>query len=217
MRNADLRRRLPPGLELDTYNGHVYVGIVAFTVPVNRLLWVPAPLSPGFHEVTLRTYVRGPDGDPAVWFFSLDASSWLASTGASILFSLPYRHAEIRFSSDHGRPGDRDWLRFASRRLHDGLADCAASYSPLGLPRTAIPGSLEHFLIERYALYAWTGRRLLRGRVRHEPYPLQEVEVDGLHEGLFRSAGLKRPRFRPLAHYARGVTVDICRPSRQAP
>ena len=88
-------------------------------------------------------------------------------------------------------------------------------YSPAGLPRAAAPGSLEHFLIERYVLYTWTGARLLRGRVRHEPYPVQEAEIDGLEEGLLRSAGLTRPRSPVLAHYARGVTVDICWPKPQ--
>jgi len=216
VRNSDLRRHLPPGLELDTFQGHAYVGLVPFTVPTNRLLWVPAPLSPAFHEVNLRTYVKGPDGEPAVWFFSLDASSRWASLAAAALFFLPYPHSRIDFRRErNGHPGDREWLRFVSRRVEDGIADCSVRYSPAGLPRTAAAGTLEHFLIERYVLYAWTGARLVRGTVRHEPYPLQEAELDGLEEGLFRSAGLKRPRFRPLAHYASGVTVDICWPQRQ--
>jgi uncharacterized protein len=218
VRNADLKRRLPRGLELDTYNGHSYVGLVPFTVPMNRLAWVPAPLSPGFHEVNLRTYVKGPDGEAAVWFFSLDASSRWASLAAATLFFLPYHHARIEFGRErNGHPGDREWIRFVSRRVKDGIADCAVRYGPAGLPRTADAGTLEHFLIERYVLYAWTGSSLVRGTVRHEPYPVQEAELDGLEEGLFRSAGLTRPKLRPLAHYARGVTVDICWPKRQQP
>ena len=218
VRNSAVKRLLPPGLELDTYNGHAYVGLIPFTVPVNRLLWVPAPLTPAFHEVNLRTYVKGPDGEPGVWFFSLDASSRLASLAAATVFCLPYHHAGIQFGREpNGHPGRREWIRFVSRRVEDGIADCSVRYSPAGLPRTAAPGTLEHFLIERYVLYAWTGARLVRGWVRHEPYPVQDAEVDGLEEGLFRSAGLKRPKLHPLAHYARGVTVDIGWPQREEP
>ena len=218
MRPADLTALLPPGLELDTHDGHGYVGLVPFTVPVNRLLWLPAPLSPPFDEVNLRTYVRGPGGDAAVWFFSLDASSRVAVAGGSALYSLPYHHARIRFSrEERARPGDREWIRFESRRLPENPPDCAVRYSPAGLCRTAAPGSLEHFLIERYVLYAWTGSRLLRGRVRHEPYPVQDAELDGLEERLFAAAGLTRPTGDPLAHYARGVSVDIGWPQREEP
>ena len=213
VRSAELQALLPPGLQVDTFNGQAYSGIVPFTVPLNRLSWIPAPVSPSFHEVNLRTYVTGPDGEPGVWFFSLDASSRLASMAAAALFFLPYHHARVRFDVEkNGRPGTRDWIRFGSWRAGDGIADCAVRYSPAGLPRTAAPGSLEHFLIERYVFYAWTGARLLRGRVRHERYPVQNAEIDGLDEGLLRSAGLTRPRSAVLAHYARGVTVDICWP-----
>lgn len=207
---AVLRPLLPPGLELDTFEGQAYVGLVPFTVPVNRLLWLPAPLSPPFHEVNLRTYVKGPGADAGVWFFSLDASSRMAVAGGSAHYSLPYHHARIAFSRERdGSPARRVWIRFESRRVAEDRPECAVRYSAAGVPRAAVPGTLEHFLVERYALYAWTGRRLLRGRVRHEPYPVQEAEVEGLQERLFQAAGLSRGREEPLAHYARGVTVDI--------
>ena len=207
---AVLRALLPEGLELDTFEDQAYVGLVPFTVPVNRLLWLPAPLSPPFHEVNLRTYVKGPGADPGVWFFSLDASSRMAVTGGSALYSLPYHHAHIAFSrEEQGEPGRRAWIRFESRRVPEDPPDCAVRYAPAGVPRSAAVGTLEHFLIERYVLFAWTGRRLLRGRVRHAPYPVQDAAIEGLQERLFTAAGLSRPAEDPLAHYARGVRVDI--------
>ena len=213
MRAPDVAALLPPGLELDTYEGRAYVGLVPFTVPENRLLWLPAPLSPPFHEVNVRTYVKGPGGDPGVWFFSLDASSRLAVLGGASVYSLPYHHARIDFVREpRATPHDRDWIRFASRRPSADRADCEARYSPAGLPRAASLGTLEHFLIERYVLFAWTGRRLLRGRVRHVPYPVQEAEVQDFEERLLASAALTRPPDAPLAHYARGVSVDITWP-----
>jgi uncharacterized protein YqjF (DUF2071 family) len=70
-------------------------------------------------------------------------------------------------------------------------------------------GSLEHFLAERYILYAKTDGKLFRGRVHHRPYPLQPARVELAEESLFVAAGLERPPAEPLAHYASEVRVDI--------
>jgi uncharacterized protein len=210
---AEMAGLLPPGLTLDTFDDQAYVGLVPFTVPVNRLLWLPAPLSPPFHEVNLRTYVKGPGGDPGVWFFSLDASSRMAVFGGASVYSLPYHHARITFSPEQdGESGGRGWIRFESRRVKGDPVDCAMRYRPAGAPGPAAAGTLDHFLIERYVLYAWTGSRLLRGRVRHAPYAVQQAEVEGLRERLTEAAGVTRPEGAPLAHYASGVSVDICWP-----
>ena len=210
VRPEDAARLLPPGLELDTFEGQAYVGVIPFTVPENRPRLVPSPLSLPFHEINVRTYVKGPGGLSGVWFFSLDASSRLVSNAARFFYSLPYRYADIQFTHrENALPGNRTWIGFESRRLPDMPPDFTARYSPAGLPRPASPGTLEHFLIERYVLYAWNGERLLRGRVHHEPYPVQEVEVEGLQERLVEAAGLPPAHGERLAHYARGVSVDI--------
>jgi uncharacterized protein YqjF (DUF2071 family) len=201
---------LPPGLRIDTFEGHAYIGIVPFTVPSNRLRLVPAPLSLPFHEVNLRTYVKGPGGTAGVWFFSLDASSRLVVAGARAVFHLPYRYADIDFSVEElAAPGDRLWINFTSRRTTADAPDCLVRYSPADVPRVAKKGSLEHFLIERYVLYAWTGSSLLSGRVHHEPYPIQEAEIDRLQQRLTDLPGIEAVTGEPLVHYAAGVTVDI--------
>src|SRR5436305_2048906 len=73
----------------------------------------------------------------------------------------------------------------------------------------AQPGTLEHFLIERYLLYAVANDRLYQGQVHHNPYPLQSAEIHSLDEQLLAAAGLARPDTAPLAHFARGVDVEI--------
>jgi uncharacterized protein len=206
----DLASLLPPGLRIDTFGGNAYIGVVPFTVPSNRLRVVPAPLSLPFHEVNLRTYVKGPRGTRGVWFFSLDASSRLVVAAARALFQLPYRYAEIEFSLDEpARRGDRLWINFTSRRSATDAPDCLVRYSPADVPRKAKKGSLEHFLIERYVLFAWTGTTLLTARVRHEPYPIQEAEIDRLQQRLTDLPRIPAVRGAPLVHYAAGVSVDI--------
>jgi uncharacterized protein YqjF (DUF2071 family) len=69
---------------------------------------------------------------------------------------------------------------------------------------------LEHFLAERYILYTGSTREGLQiGRVHHAPYPLQPVDLLEWDESLLAAAGIQRPELPPLAHFARGVDVNI--------
>src|SRR6266511_34255 len=88
-------------------------------------------------------------------------------------------------------------------------AACLLRYEPAGPASPAPVDTLEHFLVERYLLYAFAGGTLFAGRVHHGPYPLQAANVDGLDESLFAACGVARPASAPLAHYARGVEVDV--------
>src|SRR5712691_14226 len=119
-----------------------------------------------------------------------------------------------------GRARDRHLRRPGLRRprpVHDagraaGLGAAPAVAVPLPRSERAHlrpPESLEHFLVERYLLYAFAGGTLFAGRVHHGPYPLQAANVDGLDESLFAACGVARPASAPLAHYARGVEVDV--------
>ena len=89
-------------------------------------------------------------------------------------------------------------------------ATCRVRYEPIGAPAAAVIGTREHFLAERYLLYADTGRgRIQRGQVHHAPYPLQGAKVHAWDESLFAACGIARPPAEPLAHYASGVRVEI--------
>lgn len=208
--------RLPPGLDLDTFDGRAYVGIVPFTIPSTRAVGL-VPMAPPFHEINLRTYVHRAGRDPGVWFFSLDATSRLAVAGARIGYALPYFHARIDVTMNE-RAASAGWgvhVSYRARRTGRPPADFAGEYTPTGPVVPAQPGSLEHFLVERYLLYSWRGRALRSGRVFHAPYPLQPARATAIAETLTRAAGL--PPLSgppPLVHYAAGVDVRIYRPHR---
>lgn len=203
-----VRALLPPALSLDLWEGEAYVGIVPFLMRDIAPSWLPSALAFDFLECNLRTYVHL-DGDaPGVWFFSLEASSWLAVQAARAGWGLPYHHARMH----HGREGDV--ARFETVRRGSG-ARLAVRYrigEPLG-PST--PGSLEHFFLERYLLYSIRRGRLERGQVHHAPYPARRAEVLEVDDELVEVAGMPRVTGLPaLAHFSDGVDVEVFAPER---
>ena len=204
---AALRPLVPAALELDTFEGDAFIGLVPFTMTGVRPWWAP-PL-PGiddFHETNVRTYVHDRGDLPGVWFFSLDAASYLAVMAARTLWRLPYHHARMTLEKS------ADGVRYASERRRPPPlpGTCRVTCRPLGEPAAARPGTLEHFLAERYLLYTMgRGGRLWRGVVHHAPYPLQRAEVTECEETLIAAAGIARPPEAPIAHFASGVTVEI--------
>jgi hypothetical protein len=213
-----LARRLPPGLTLDTHQGRAFVGVVPFTMCGVRFLWHPSlPWISNFHETNVRTYVRC-GNESGVFFFSLDAANPVAVAGARLAFSLPYFYARMRMDLSE-RAGAPPVIDYRTERLPPGPrpATCEARYAPEGEARTSAPGSLEHFLVERYSLFTVRGGQLYLGRVRHPPYPLQGARVERWSESLLQAAGIQRPDSEPLAHYAEGVDVDVMSLERVTP
>ena len=204
-----LGRLLPAQLSLDTFEGRAFVGLVPFTMHGVRPTWAPAlPLVSRFHEVNVRTYVHLAGRDPGVYFLSLDAASRLAVVGARTIWRLPYHFARMGMARSPG-----GLVAYDSERRWPGPkpAACHLLYGPRpdSAPGAATPGSLDHFLAERYILYTTAPGRLLRGRVHHPPYPLQAGDCPRLEETLVAAAGIEPVTGPPLVHYASGVDVEV--------
>jgi uncharacterized protein YqjF (DUF2071 family) len=98
---AMLRPHIPAKLEIDTFDGQAWLGIVPFSVTGVRLRWTPPlPWLSAFPELNVRTYVTAQE-KPGVWFFTLDAANALAVAAARLTFHLPYFRAR-----NAGKPGD---------------------------------------------------------------------------------------------------------------
>lgn len=201
---------LPPGLEVETFGGSAWVGLVPFAMAAVRPHFVPplgplGPLTENFLELNVRTYVRC-QGIPGVWFFSLDAANAAAVIVARSWFHLPYFKARMRFQ----RRGPGGW-EYASRRQWPRPLPATLSlrYEVFGPAAPAQIGTLEHFLVERYVLYSSQNGNLYRGRVWHKPYLLQNARVLRLRENCVAACGLEVPRSEPHAVYSRGVNVDV--------
>jgi uncharacterized protein YqjF (DUF2071 family) len=209
-----LRALIPPSLKIDLFENRAYVGLVPFTMRNVRPRGLPhlPPLRnwyEDFHEINVRTYVTHPEYGPGVWFFSLDAASAPAVCAARLWYKLPYYYAKMQLSKRRAQQGIV--IDYSSQRNwpHPTPAECQITYAPSGTPSPAQPGTLDHFLVERYLLYSYSRGKLFAGRVRHKPYPLQGAEVFSLDENLIAAAGIARADSAPIAHYASSVRVDI--------
>ena len=209
---AAVQALLPEGLTIHTFEGDAWIGVVPFLMRGVRPRFLPPlPGLSGFGELNLRTYVLGPDGRPGVWFFSLDADQALAVRIARRFFHLPYHWARITTTGHIDGSLTFESLRHGA----DPRSACRFRSRGTGPLAPAEGGSLEHFLVERYLLYAWddgTGT-LSVGRVDHEPYRLQHAEVPVGDDALFALddlPGIGRPG-RPWDHaiFSPGVDVRI--------
>jgi len=201
--------RLPPGLMLDTHDGRAWVSAVALRMHDVHLRGLPGlPGSRSFPELNLRTYVTVGETH-GVYFFSLDATSRLVVALARRWFALPYLRAEMLHRVDEAG------VRFESERTDTRAAPAqfSARYAPSGPVALATRGSLDHWLTERYALFAVRpDGRVLRGDVQHPPWPLQPVVADLSRNTLLLAAGLPADEPPAALHYAARVDVPTWAP-----
>lgn len=205
-----LRPLIPPALELDTFGGQAWLGVVPFRMSGVRLRATPAiPWFSAFPELNVRTYVIC-GGKPGVWFFSLDATNSLAVAGARAWFHLPYFRAKMKLVEKDG------WIFYRSLRIHRGalVAALEARYQPTGAPFVAAPGTQAHWLAERYCLYsAESSRRIYRAEIHHAPWPLQPARADFPANTMTAQLGLASLHSPPLLHFARLQDVRVWAPT----
>jgi uncharacterized protein len=206
-----LEPHLPAGLELDTFDQQAWIGVVPFRMEGVRHRWLPPiPTAGSFAEINVRTYVRS--GDRAgVWFLSLDAESWLAVRGARFGFNLPYFDAEMQVRRDGST------VEYRSTRTHRNAAtaEFRARYQPTSAPYTARPGTLDHWLTERYCLFGQTrSGQVYHVDVHHVPWPLQEAEATIDENTMTEAGGVPLAGAAPLVHVVSSLDVLAWSPVR---
>jgi uncharacterized protein YqjF (DUF2071 family) len=193
-----LQELVPDGLEVQEHSGSGWLGVTPFAVTGLRARGLPPlPFVSSFLELNVRTYVTR-DGKPGIWFFSLDASSEAAVLAARQLYRLPYFRARIRMERGS---------RVTFECFRDAQTEFSAAYGGAGPVSPAAPGSLEHFLTERYCLYAEHDGRLFRAEIHHRPWPLQSAEAE-IPRNTMAPPGIEVDG-EPLLHYSARQDVVI--------
>ena len=201
---AMLQGLIPKDLTLDLFEGQAYVGLVPFTMQQVRPRYWPKILSFNFLETNVRTYVHYQSKDPGVYFFSLEAASRLAVWAARRFWSLPYHFAKMTMEKTERR------IQYTSIRKNNPEVGLELSYEIREDLGVSLPGSFEHFLLERYLLYSEHRGVLQRGQVHHLPYPVRSAKILQMKESLLEAAGILVDTSKvPIAHYSSGVDVEI--------
>ncbi|ALC88837.1 hypothetical protein AM500_02755 [Bacillus sp. FJAT-18017] len=172
-----IRALVPAELELDTWEGQAWLTISPFQVKHQRFRIMPEiPLLNEYLELNVRTYVKR-GGKHGVYFFSLDANLAPAVLAANGLLALPYKHAEMEFKrAGEDAEGETGFL-FTNKRIsaENGFGKYQAAYRPESAPFVCKPGSLEHWLVERYCLFTTRDGKVLRGDIHHLPWDVGEA------------------------------------------
>jgi uncharacterized protein len=208
---SSLASLLPDWLDVDTYQGSAWLGVVPFWLDRIKIRGVPSvPGVRSFPDLNLRTYVRDRyTGTPGIFCFSLDASNLVAIAVARMIYHLPYYWAEMRLEQRSERE-----FAFYSRRLFAGRQVMfKARYRGLGPTHKTAEmraGTFEHYITERTCLFSSNrSGQPIRANLHYVPWPLEEAEAEIECNDLPSTVGLELPQLDPVLHYTRRLAVYI--------
>jgi hypothetical protein len=195
---AAIAGRIPPALSLDTFEHHAWITLIPFRMEGLRLRGLPPiPLFSRFDEVDCLTYVVH-GAEPGIWFFRIDAGTWMGSVVGRRLFGLPYHHSTLSLD----REGDE--RIFHSEGAADGAGErpeLRVRYRPRGPVYEAAPGTLTHFIVERLVMFSARGGTLLKGSESRPPRRIQDCDVVVARNTLPEAAGVTGPTGELVAWY----------------
>ncbi|WP_312116457.1 YqjF family protein [Brevibacillus reuszeri] len=198
-----LRSLIPQELEIDTYQGMAWLGIIPFLMSGVRLRRLPMiPFTSTFPEINVRTYVKTKQKS-GVYFLSLDASNPLITAIAKQWYRLPYFQTSMRFAKQ-GQSIEFDSSR---REKHSPPVQFSGTYEPVGNAFSSDKETIEHWLTERYTLFCQCdhSKRLYYADVYHEPWALQKAIVQLRENTMTKRLSIPLEPQPELAFYARGV------------
>jgi uncharacterized protein YqjF (DUF2071 family) len=207
-----LRSLVPSSLPLDTFDNTAWISIASFYLSHLRPRWLPAlPMLSEFPELNVRTYVTL-GGKPGVYFFSLDAGSALAVAAARATYHLPYFRA--RMTTWVGADGS---VYYRSHRTdpRGRPADFIARYRAKGPVTHSASGTLDHWLTERYCLYAVDhAEHVYRADIHHHQWPLQPAEAEIDVNTVATASAIQLPTSAPRLSFSSRLDVVVWRPVR---
>ena len=120
--------------------------------------------------------------------------------GARTFYRLPYYFSKMRVEKRC------DFISYSSLR---GEARWRGIYGPVAPERHAVPGTLEHWLTERYCLYAAKGGRIYRAEIHHVPWSLHDAYAEIEENTIAKAAGISLPDVPPLLQFSLELNVLV--------
>ena len=165
-----LQSYLPPELELDLWEGHAHLSLVAFDFLNTKVKGVPIPWHIDFPEVNLRFYVRRGGQNGVMFIKELVPRAAIAWT-ARLFYNEPYERVGMEsFRSETGPLVVRHelWKKKSLHGLRVELGDV------LGIPEENTP---DHFFKEHdLGFGVRRNGKVLCYRVDHEVWKIREIK-----------------------------------------
>jgi uncharacterized protein len=208
---AAIAALLPEGLQVDTFQGAAWLGIVPFWLDRLKVRGVPRiPVFRSLPDLNLRTYVREEHSrGRGLYCFSMDAGNLLAVAAARTFYHLPYYWADMRLE----RRSVREFAFYSRRRFAAATVTFQARYRGLG-PRLGQmdgrSGTLESFFSERDCLYTRNREgEAIRANIHQVAGPLEDAEAVIERNSLAETIGITLPNCEPVLHYSRRMAVYV--------
>ena len=194
----ELKKYIPPSIEIDKYEGKSYIGVVPFNMKGVTKRGYPAPKwISDFPEINVRTYVKY-NNKPGVLFFSLDVPSQIAVWIGRIQFHLPYFKAKMLVKTQN------DTTHYFHKRNN---IEFEAVYTAKGRLKCE-KNSFENWATERYCLYSHNkAGDIFCADVHHEQWPLESVDIDIKKNTLL--SGLTVGKQHPTVLYSKSLDVAV--------
>ena len=169
---ALLRRAIPPGVELDRWDGRTHVSMVALHMRDVRVLGWGIPGFTAHAQVNFRTYVRL-GGEPGVWFIRQFVPSRIIAAVGRLRYGEPFWPTPIRRRVVE-TPNERR-AEYAVGPQALGWHVSVAGSRAARIPDAASP---EHYFAERgFACRARPDGALSVFRVTHPAWAVREVRA----------------------------------------
>jgi len=208
-----LKHLVPVGTQIDCFEGHVFVSLVAFMFRQTKVLGLPIPFHRDFEEVNLRFYVR-PQGQPqkrAVTFIREIVPRAAIPLIANSFFSENY----VALPMSHQ----------ASPTQHSYSWTCGTTHTFSGRVTSSLSypsaGSVGEFITEHYWGYAKGRRGTLEYQVEHPQWQCCEVQDFNIQVDFAQTYGAQYAFLNAQQPhnvlYALGSEVSVSFPKRLQP
>lgn len=161
---------VPPGVELDSWQGRTYASLVAFMFLNTKVLGVGIPFHRNFEEVNLRFYVRRRDREAGwrrgvVFVKEIVPRFAIAAVARGVYgenyVSMPMRHTVELEGTALGKDSQVQYSWQYAREWYTLRVQVSGS------PALAVAGSQEEFITEHYWGYAAHRRGSMEYQVSH--------------------------------------------------
>jgi hypothetical protein len=212
---AVLVRFVPPGTELDVFEGKTYLSLVGFEFNRSRIFGFPIPFHEAFEEVNLRFYVRRHSRRGVVFIRELVPRHAVAAI-ARFAFGENYSRVPMSHRIENGAEGE---VVKAEYSWGSGADRCSMWVETEGTSFLPPDGSESQFITEHYWGYATqAGGGCLEYEVQHPRWWVRAAKRAGFFGNAVGAYGAEvaqiLSRSPNSAFLAKGSSVTVFKGTR---